>query len=137
MPERDNAAAIAAEWIKKADNDLKTAAHTLKLGTDSPTDTICFHAQQCIEKCLKAFLITLGIEFSRTHDIEALVELLPKHARPDLTVEQQRELTLYATTLRYPGPYDPVTLSEAREAVKLARRVRKEIARRLQDKPLF
>jgi HEPN domain-containing protein len=41
------------ERIGKAENDLKTAAQTLKLGTDCPTDTVCFHAQQCVEKCLK------------------------------------------------------------------------------------
>ena len=39
--------------------------------------------------------------------------------------------------MRYPGPYDPVTLSEAKEAVKLARRVRREIRKLLEDKPLF
>jgi hypothetical protein len=33
--------------------------------------------------------------------------------------------------------YKPVTLSEAKEAVKLARRVRREILKALEDKPLF
>lgn len=33
---------------------------------DSPTDTVCFHAQQCVEMCLKALLVLNGIEFSRT-----------------------------------------------------------------------
>jgi HEPN domain-containing protein len=45
MPEPDKAAIVAREWIGKAENDLKTAAHTLKLGADCPTDTVCFHAQ--------------------------------------------------------------------------------------------
>jgi len=31
MPASDNAAAIAREWMSKAENDLKNAAHTLKL----------------------------------------------------------------------------------------------------------
>ena len=137
MREADNTAAVVAEWIGKAENDLKTAAHTLKLGADCPTDTVCFHAQQCVEKYLKAFLVALGIAIPRTHDIETLTELVPPHARPSLTVEQQRELTGYATTLRYPGPYEPVTLSEAKEAVKLARRVRREVRKRLEKKPLF
>jgi HEPN domain-containing protein len=52
-------------------------------------------------------------------------------------VEEQRRLTEYATVMRYPGPYDPVTLSEAKEAVKLARRVRREVRKMLEDKPLF
>jgi HEPN domain-containing protein len=137
MPGPDKSAAIAREWMSKAENNLKTAAHTLKLGADCPTDTVCFHAQQCVEKYLKAALVGLEIPFPRSHDIEVLLELLPKQARPSLTVEQQRRLTQYATVMRYPGPYDPVTLSEAKEAVKLARRVHREIRKLLEDMPLF
>jgi HEPN domain-containing protein len=137
MPSHDDAAVVAKEWIAKAENDLKNAAHTLKLGADCPTDTVCFHAQQCTEKYLKAFLVALEIAFPKTHDIETLVALMPKHARVSLTVEQQRRLTDYATVMRYPGPYSAPTLSEAREAVRLARLVRREIRKRLEDKPLF
>jgi HEPN domain-containing protein len=63
MPENDKTAIVAREWTTKAENDLKTAAHTLKLGSKCPTDTVCFHAQQCVEKYLKAFLVVMGIEF--------------------------------------------------------------------------
>jgi HEPN domain-containing protein len=137
MPNPDHAIAVAREWIAKAENDLKNAAHTLKLGADGPTDTVCFHAQQCVEKYLKAFLVSLGIPFPKRHDIETLVGLMPKHARVSLTVEQQRRLTDYATVTRYPGPYKPVTLSEAKEAVKLARRTKREINKLLRSHPLF
>jgi HEPN domain-containing protein len=137
MREPDKAAVVAREWIAKADNDLKTAVQTLKLGTDCPTDTVCFHAQQCVEKCLKAGLIILGIAFPRTHDIEAPIGLMPKHLHFPLTIEQQRRLSLYATVLRYPGSYDIPKLSEAKEAVKLARRIRREVQELLEDKPLF
>lgn len=42
-----------ANWIKKADNDLKIGKD--ELGTKEPaTDGICFHMQQCSEKYLKA-----------------------------------------------------------------------------------
>jgi HEPN domain-containing protein len=137
MPAPDTSTAIAREWMNKAENDLKNAAHTLKLSADCPTDTVCFHAQQCVEKYLKAALVVLGMPFPRSHDVEVLLELIPAHARPSLTVEEQRRLTEYATVMRYPGPYDPVTLSEAKEAVKLARRVRREVRKLLEDKPLF
>lgn len=137
MPERDKLAVVAREWIVKAENDLKTAAHTLTLGADCPTDTVCFHAQPCVEKYIKAALVVLEISFPKTHDIGVLFELMPKHARPPLAIEQQRRLTEYATAMRYPGPYDPVRLSEAKEAVKLARRIRREVRKLLQDQPLF
>ncbi len=137
MPSRDNAAIVAKEWIAKAENDLKNATHTLKLGADCPTDTVCFHAQQCAEKYLKAFLVVLEIVFPKTHDIETLVDLMPKHARVSLTIEQQRRLTGYATVMRYPGPYNPATLSEAKEAVRLARQAKRQINKLLQSHPLF
>lgn len=137
MPNPDHAIVVAREWIAKAENDLKNAAHTLKLGADCPTDTVCFHAQQCAEKYLKAFLAALEIAFPRTHDIGTLVELMPKHARISLTIEEQRRLTDYATVMRYPGPYNPPSLTEAREAVKLARRTKREINNLLRSHPLF
>jgi HEPN domain-containing protein len=87
MPENDKTAIVAREWADKADNDLKTAAHTLKLGDKCPTDTVCFHAQQCVEKYLKAFFVVLEIEFPRTHDIEILVSLMPRRIHLALTVE--------------------------------------------------
>ena len=57
----DEAARTAmSRWLIKADNDLVTAR--TMLGVDPPvTDTACFHAQQCVEKCLKAFLQQSGI----------------------------------------------------------------------------
>ena len=50
MPDRNKVLTVISEWGIKAENDLTTAAHTLKLGGDCPTDTVCFHAQQCVDK---------------------------------------------------------------------------------------
>jgi len=137
MPEPDKIATVVQEWVTKTENDLKNATHTLKLGRECPTDTVCFHAQQCVEKYVKAFLVAIGAEFPRTHDVEMLVTLMPQSARPALSLTEQRTLTDYATALRYPSPHEPVTLSEAKEAVKLARRVRREIRRLLEGGSLF
>jgi len=65
---------LTLSWFKKGDNDLKTAQHCLSL-EPPPTDTICFHAQQCAEKYLKGFLSFHQIYFPKTHDIENLVKL--------------------------------------------------------------
>jgi HEPN domain-containing protein len=124
MPNREGASKVAAEWVGKAENDLKNAVHTLKMGSDCPTDTICFHAQQCIEKYLKALLVLEGLDFPKTHNISNLLELLPTRVRPLITEHEQDTLTEYATVTRYPGEYEPISLTEARKAVALARRVR-------------
>ena len=131
MPEAERILQVVHEWVVKAENDLKNATHTLTLGAECPTDTVCFHAQQCIEKSIKAYLTSRSIDFPKTHDLGLLISLMPKNVRPTLTVPEQRKLTAYATTVRYPGDSEPISLSEARRAVALARRVRKEIGKHL------
>ena len=136
MPENDDVMAVAQEWMVKADNDLRSAEYLLKM-EDCPTDTICFHAQQCVEKCLKALLVTQGMEVQKTHDLAKLMVLLPSRLRPSLDDREQDKLTEYATVTRYPGDYEPISLGEARQAVRTARRVRREVRKILEKKPLF
>ncbi len=47
--------------------------------------------------------------------------LLPPRLRPSLDNEEMDKLTDYATVTRYPGDYEPISLTEARQAVKMAR----------------
>jgi HEPN domain-containing protein len=126
MPDRERVLTVVGDWAVKADNNLKTAVHTLKLGAECPTDTVCFHAQQCVEKYLKALLVFKGIDFPKTHDLERLIALLPARVRPRLTPEEQGRLTEYATGARYPG-WEEIPLAEARRAVAVVRRARMEI----------
>jgi hypothetical protein len=55
------------------------------------------------------------------------MQLIPEPVRPELTPEEQERLGDYAVSVRYPGDYDSITLTEARRAVILARRVNKQI----------
>ena len=128
--------AVAREWMAKADNDLKSATYLLRI-KDCPTDAVCFHAQQCVEKYLKALLVALGTGFRKVHDLEELVSLLPRRHQTLLDEKEQDRLTEYATVTRYPGNYEPISLSEARQAVKIARRIRREVRKILEEKPLF
>jgi HEPN domain-containing protein len=123
--------AVVREWIAKAEHDLTNAVHTLTLGEDCPTDTVCFHAQQCVEKYIKALLVFRATAVPKTHNIHVLLALLPPRLRPKLDSSAQQRLTEYATVLRYPGAGREATLAEARKAVAVARRVRKEVRRHL------
>lgn len=136
MPGDENVVAAVREWVEKAENDLANAAHTLKLGKRCPTDTVCFHAQQCVEKYMKALLTLLEIDSPRTHSVDGLLLLIPSRARPSITDDEQDRLTEYATVTRYPGDYEPISLAEARRAVGIARRVRKDIRKHLPDAAL-
>jgi len=127
MPELDKLIAVVGEWVAKAENDLKAAVYMLEMDDECPADTVGFHAQQCVEKYLKAFLVLKETDFQKIHDIEKILALFPDDVRVPLSVEEQRTLTNYATVTRYPGDYEPVTLSEAKRAVRTARRVRRQI----------
>jgi HEPN domain-containing protein len=117
-PERTK---LARQWLAKAEEDLVAAHHLLKLADDEcPFTAVAFHAQQCVEKCLKALLTARGIDFPKIHDIGELIEMLPSDGRPPLGVLVQEKLTDYATVSRYPGDDAPLGRVEAAEAVEAA-----------------
>lgn len=128
----EETARIVAEWVEKAEHDLLTAVHTLKLGKRTPTETVSFHAQQCVEKYLKAILVLQGVTPPKTHDLEVLLAIVLPHNRPVLSASEQELLMQYAADIRYPSATNP-TSAEARAAVALARRVRAQ-ARKLLPK---
>jgi HEPN domain-containing protein len=131
MPNPNPVFAMVRAWVVKAEHDLKTAVHTLTLGKEAPTDTVSFHAQQRIEKYLKALLVLHGVPFPKTHAIRRLTALLPAKLRPKIVGKVKDRLTEYATVMRYPDVGTDIPLREAREAVALAKRVRKDVSRQM------
>ena len=131
MPRADRKADVAGEWVEKAESDLTAAVSLLNIAKRKPTDVVCFHAQQCVEKYLKAFLAMQGIDFPKTHQIEEIIRLLPTGVEAGLSPEEQRVLTGYAVTTRYSGAYEAITMREARDALSMMRRVRRNIRRLL------
>ncbi|MBI2353569.1 MAG: HEPN domain-containing protein [Deltaproteobacteria bacterium] len=109
---------MVADWIHKAENDRKAALALLSL-EGTPSDSICFHAQQTVEKALKALLIYRSVKFQRTHDLDILLDVLD-----DSDFEPYRAstpvLTSYAVDARYPGDYVEPEREEAAEAVQIA-----------------
>ena len=118
MSEADEILTVVRAWVDKAENDLKNAGHTLGMEGDCPTDTVCFHAQQCVEKYMKALLVSKGVDFPKTHDVSVLLGILSPHCPLELTPEEQRRLTDYATVLRYPGDYEEIPLAEAQRQLE-------------------
>jgi HEPN domain-containing protein len=116
------------QWIEKADHDLLNAEHTLTLVDDCPFDTVCFHAQQCVEKYLKGWLAFRGIDVPRSHDLVVLLNLAMPTGLRAIHTQDIQPLNRYTIEARYPGDWDPIDRSEAERAVTVARRVR-EIVR--------
>ncbi|MEW6532029.1 MAG: HEPN domain-containing protein [Thermodesulfobacteriota bacterium] len=108
-----------AEWMSHAKSDLRLAR--LAAGDEFVRrEQICFHAQQAVEKAIKALLLSRGIEFPLTHDIEELLELVEEGLALPRDVAEVGHLTPYAVETRYPGYWDEITEDEAGKAVRLA-----------------
>ncbi len=86
------------------------------------TDMLSFHAQQAIEKSLKAYLILLDEEPARTHSLEILLEAIhdkdPTFPRYDFG-----RLTDYAVQHRYPDDLTEPGTAEAQHFVDLSTQV--------------
>lgn len=62
---------LARRFLALADQDIKT--FLLLIENDEIADSqIGFHAQQAVEKCLKAVLVLHEVEFRKTHDLDEL-----------------------------------------------------------------
>lgn len=114
---------ITSEWISKAEGDFATAQRELQVVDGVNYDAVCFHAQQCVDKYLKARLQEVGIPFGKTHDLSTLLDLiLPVETTWEALREDLRALTVFAVTYRYPG--DSADEIDAREAVNRCGKVR-------------
>lgn len=114
---RDHAQAL----LKKAANDLVAASATLSTG--QALDTVCFHAQQAVEKSLKAILALHEIEYPWWHDLGELLELVRPLASELIPFEDQMfRMTPYAVEARYDEEFEP-SLDEAGEALEVAKEI--------------
>jgi len=121
MPDPEHEA-DARRWLRYAGEDLSIA--TLVLEQPSPVAReACWLEQQATEKALKAFLVFLEIDFRRTHDLDALRDLLPATSLTSARHPDLGALTNWAIEARYPGDWSEPTLEEAHAAVSQAEQV--------------
>ena len=108
-------------WLKSARSDLALALADVE-GT--LLEAHCYHAQQAVEKALKAVMIDRDIFFPYTHNIADLLDILAENGIfVDVDPGIANRLTEYATVTRYPGLPDPVTADEYLVAIDIAQRV--------------
>jgi HEPN domain-containing protein len=92
------------DWVLKAQGDLRVMRATLRTGDDLTYDAVCFHAQQCIEKLLKALLQFHGEAVPKTHDLRLLIKpMLSIVGDSTSLIEKCAVLSEYAVGFRYPG----------------------------------
>jgi HEPN domain-containing protein len=118
------------QWLGKADDDLRACRQLVE---ESDLLAIAgFHAQQAAEKALKAILVWHQIEFSKSHDMGRILELLAVADRElAAKVSGASVLTPFAVQYRYPGDLPEPTVTEIKEALRIAELVLAETLNRL------
>ncbi len=114
---------MTREWISKAEGDFSIVERESRARKNPNYDGICFHAQQCAEKYLKARLCEADVSFVKTHD---LVVLLDKVILLEPLWESHRRnlayLSDYAVYFRYPGESADRSIAlQARSYIRLFR----------------
>jgi HEPN domain-containing protein len=110
-------------WLLRASEDLRAGRHDL---TASPPllNDVAFHAQQCAEKAMKAYLVHREQPFRKTHNLTelggAVARLEPSLA--DL-MRSASLMTEFAWRFRYPGELATVSQEDAMRALDTAESV--------------
>jgi len=128
---------LVNEWIQKAEGDFNSALREYRAIKSPNYDASGSHAQQCIEKYLKAILQMNNVQFQKIHDLLALMELcLPFTPELELNKELlvpkglfRAYLNQFAVAFRYPG--DSATREQAKKAIKAMKLLRKVLRERL------
>ncbi|OGV56498.1 MAG: hypothetical protein A2X45_03200 [Lentisphaerae bacterium GWF2_50_93] len=112
--------------MEKAEEDFRAAATLHRLRRNPVHNAVCFHAQQCIEKYLKAILEKKGIAVRKIHALPILLDQ-GSDAHPFLMGmrEDMIRLSSYAVEFRYPG--ESATSADAKEAMRIMKSSRSEL----------
>lgn len=128
----DVTARIVRQWLLKAEHDLLNIRNNLAADT-VPTDTVCFHAQQAIEKLMKGLLVANGRTITKTHDLVRLMSDAGDFAPELLPFEDHlEEISEYGVGVRYPDDFYDPSMEEARRAYDAALSIQSIIEAKIQ-----
>ena len=112
----------ALRALRLADRDI-AVLDRIKGIPEIHLSMVCFHAQQAVEKCLKAVLYEEHIDFRRTHDLAELAALLKRGGFPvPCSDAELLKLNPYGVTFRYDDK--DIELLSRDEAVWIVRMIR-------------
>ena len=103
--------------------DLAVIDRLIQTDPQEYASTICFHAQQAVEKYLKALLACKGVDFPRTHDVDFLLAECRKVSPGQFDQVDLKSLTDFGVSIRYPDDFYVPDLSETRYYGQVAREI--------------
>ncbi len=71
-----------------------------------PVEVFGFHAQQAVEKSLKAWLCVVGVSYARTHSLRYLLALLEREGEEVSVWRMFEDLSMFAVQFRYDSYVD-------------------------------
>lgn len=114
---------MTRQWFVFAARDLKAAKIMVGHGVQFKNE-IAFHVQQCIEKCLKGYLVFHNVRAPKTHKIEDLAKFLAPIDPLLPLFRGSRRISKYAVAYRYPdSEIKPISFSKAKAEMKLAEKI--------------
>jgi len=124
---------MAKEWLKASKIDLDSIGYIIQV--EHLTTVVAFHAQQSVEKALKALIVSKDITVPKIHALNKLFALV----KDDLKVEGFEMIDmlddLYIES-RYPGdlgllPHGQPTLDDTQELYAFAKNIYAQVAKLL------
>jgi len=114
-------------WLARAAEDLRAGRHDLTAVPPLLNDA-AFHAQQCAENALKAFLVNAQQQFRKTHNLTELGAAVVKLDSGLTGVAREASLlTDFAWRFRYPGEVPAISAADAIKALDVAERAFRSI----------
>ena len=110
-------------WLFRAREDISVMKRLSESEIEFYTSTICFHAQQAVEKYLKAYLIFHDVDFPRTHDVDFLLNECRKIDNVNFRFDL-KSLTEFGVSVRYPDDFFIPEIKETKEYIEIASDIR-------------
>lgn len=110
-------------WLLRASEDLRAGRHDLTAVPPLLND-VAFHAQQCAEKAMKAFLAHHEVPFRKTHNLTELGHhVVTRDSGLTDLMRRASLMTEFAWRFRYPGEHESASWDDATSALGVAAEV--------------
>ena len=120
-------------WLFRANEDISVIENLFRSNPEKFSSSICFHAQQAVEKFLKVYLISIDVDFPRTHDLDYLLSECMKNDTTSFKDLNLKSLTDFEVSIRYPDDFYIPDISE----IKYYRDIALEIKSLVESKIKF